>query len=411
MKKTLIAAALLAGFAGAASAQSSVTLYGVVDMGIEFQNVKSGNNFRFTDGITTKSSMSKFGMVSGVQNGSRWGLKGVEDLGGGLKANFVYESSVNANDGTGANNFTRQSTVGLSSSTWGAIDLGRRTAPSTYAFSGIDPFGSAFGTAALTKSFGTNFIRYSNMVMYTTPNFSGFTAAVGYSFDTALGNGRVLQSTTNNPVNPVVPYAYETNNKTRAISIGLRYANGPLLVAGTWDRINAAGSAYVGVPPNAAGLNSDKIDVWALGATYDFKIAKIHAAYGQQIGGVVNNQALIGGTALVPELTSNPAGSTVSGGGLLFAAGARTNSWMVGLTAPIGDNVKVFGSVQQLIPGGTFNTWTVSRMSDQTIASIGATYDLSKRTNLYAYYSYVNNVAMLNGVKANTVAVGIRHRF
>ena len=386
MKKTLLAAALLAGFAGAASAQSSVTLYGVVDVGIQVQNLKSGNNFRFVSGGQTKTSMTNVGMVSGVQNGSRWGLKGVEDLGNGLKANFVYESAITV--GTGASTgFTRQSTLGLTSTSWGALDLGRRTSPGTYAFSGIDPFGASFGTAALDSSFGAQFIRYSNMVMYTTPNFSGFNASVGYSFDTGLTgyNG--------NNVTPAVPFAYETNNKQRAISVGLRYANGPLLLGAAFDQINA---------PASANYIRDKVTAWMLGGTYDFKVVKLHAAYGQQVGGTIE-----GTNAL--STAGFTGGVTNSQGGVLFANGARTQSWMIGATAPIGAATSVFGSVQQMLPGGTYKT--AVNTATQTVASIGVTYSLSKRTNLYGYYSYANNVAMLDGVKANTVTVGVRHLF
>lgn len=388
MKKTLLAAALLAGFAGAASAQSSVTLYGVVDIGIQYQNLKSGNNFVFASGGQTKTSMTNVGLVSGVQNGSRWGLKGVEDLGNGLKANFVYESAVTV--GTGATTgFTRQSTLGLNSSSWGALDLGRRTSPGTYAFSGIDPFGAAFGTAALDSSFGNQFIRYSNMVMYTTPSFSGFNASVGYSFDTGL-NG----FTGNPPVGiGAAPFAYETNNKTRAVSVGLRYANGPLLLGAAFDQINA---------PASLNLARDKVTAWMLGGTYDFKVAKLHAAYGQQVGGTIEGTNALSSAGFTGGVTN-------SQGGVLFANGARSQSWMIGATAPIGAATNLFGSVQQMLPGGTYKT--AVNTATQTVASIGVTYSLSKRTNLYGYYSYVNNVAMLDGVKANTVTVGVRHLF
>lgn len=403
MKKKLLAAALLAGFAGAASAQSSVTLYGVVDVGIQYQNIKTGSTYArqsiMPDGtIQRKESFTNVGMVSGVQNGSRWGLKGVEDLGNGLKANFVYESAVNAANGTGNNNFTRQATLGLSSSSWGALDLGRRTSPGTYAFSGIDPFGAAFGTSALQNSFGTQFIRYSNMVMYTTPNFSGFTGSIGYSFDTGMGIAQ-MPGSSNNVIGVFSPWTYETNNKTRALSIGLRYANGPLLVSAGYDRIQA---------PSSASMDSSKIDIWMLGGTYDFKVAKIHAAYGQQVGGVVGVwgvQGPIGGAQATP--TAN----YIGGNNALFAAGARTQSWMVGLSAPVSDSVNVFGSVQQMLPSGSFKTWPVNNVANQTVGSVGATYSLSKRTNLYAYYSHGSNMGMLSGVKVNTFTVGMRHRF
>ena len=375
MKKTLLAAALLAGFAGAASAQSSVTLYGVADVGYTYQNIKAPGG----------TSKSQFAMASGQQNGSRWGLKGVEDLGNGLKANFVYESGITLNSGS-SSNFTRQSTFGLSSKSWGSIDLGRRTTPGTWAFSGIDPFGAAFGTAALDASMGAQFMRLSNMIMYTSPNISGFGAAIGYSSQTGLaGRGVGIAKET----------AFSTSEKFRALSVGLRYANGPLLIAGMYDTY---------MPPS----NSTKTTAakqWNLGATYDLKVVKISAAYGQNIDGIVEGQSTINNAGL-------SGGDQNTGGGVLFAQGARTSSWMLGLTAPVGGASSVFASVQQMIPGGNFKE-TIGSFSSatQTTASLGYTYTMSKRTNLYAYYSYTNNVLMVSEVKANQLGVGIRHRF
>ena len=375
MKKTLLAAALLAGFAGAASAQSSVTLYGVADVGYTYQNIKAPGG----------TSKSQFAMASGQQNGSRWGLKGVEDLGNGLKANFVYESGITLNSGS-SSNFTRQSTFGLSSKSWGSIDLGRRTTPGTWAFSGIDPFGAAFGTAALDASMGAQFMRLSNMIMYTSPNISGFGAAIGYSSQTGLaGRGVGIAKET----------AFSTSEKFRALSVGLRYANGPLLIAGMYDTY---------MPPS----NSTKTTAakqWNLGATYDLKVVKISAAYGQNIDGIVEGQSTINNAGL-------SGGDQNTGGGVLFAQGARTSSWMLGLTAPVGGASSVFASVQQMIPGGNFKE-TIGSFSSatQTTASLGYTYTMSKRTNLYAYYSYTNNVLMVSEVKANQLGFGIRHRF
>jgi len=391
MKKTLLAAALLTGFAGAASAQSSVTLYGLLDVGVEYQNLKSGNNYAFTSGSLTKNSMTRVGLASGQTAGSRWGLKGVEDLGNGLKANFVYEAGVNVASGA-STNFTRQATLGLNSSKWGAVDLGRRVSAGTQAFSGIDPFGASWGTSALDSSMGSQYIRYSNQIAYATPNISGFTGLISYSFDTGLAAfGVTPGATAPSAVN--APFSYETNNKTRAVSVGLRYANGPLLVSAIWDQLNA---------PASANLNSSKVNAWSVGGTYDFKVAKLHAAYGQQIGGIVE-----GTTALSNAGISGGVSNT--NGGVLFAGGARTQSWMVGASAPIGGATRVIASVQQMLPGGTFKTAT--NTATQTVASIGVTYELSKRTNLYGYYSYVNNYAMLDGVKANTVGAGVRHQF
>ena len=375
MKKTLLAAALLAGFAGAASAQSSVTLYGVADVGYSYQNIKAPGG----------ETRSQFAMASGQQNGSRWGLKGVEDLGNGLKANFVYESSITLNSGA-SSGFTRQSTLGLSSKSWGSVDLGRRTSPGTWAFSGIDPFGAAFGTSALDASMGATFIRLSNMIMYTTPNISGFGAAIGYSSQTGLaGRGTGIAKET----------AFSTSEKFRALSVGLRYANGPLLISGMYD-------TYM-PPSNSAKTTAAK--QWNLGGTYDLKMVKIHAAYGQNIDGIVEGQTTINNAAI-------SGGDQNTGGGVLFVPGARTSSWMLGLSAPVGGAGKVFANVQQMIPGGDFKE-TIGSLSSatQTTASIGYTYTMSKRTNLYAFYSYTNNVFMVNDVTANQVGVGVRHRF
>lgn len=375
MKKTLLAAALLAGFAGAASAQSSVTLYGVADVGYAYQQIKAPGG----------TSKSQFAMASGQQNGSRWGLKGVEDLGNGLKANFVYESAITLNSGA-STGFTRQSTFGLSGKSWGSVDLGLRTTPGTWAFSGIDPFGSAFGTAALDASMGAQFMRFSNMIMYTSPNISGFGAAIGYSSQTGLAyRGVGIAKET----------SFSTSEKNRALSVGLRYANGPLLIAGMYD-------TYM-PPSNSAKTTAAK--QWNLGATYDLKVVKIHAAYGQNIDGIVEGQSTINNAGL-------SGGDQNTGGGVLFVQGARTSSWMLGLKAPVGGASSVFVSVQQMIPGGNFKQ-TIGAFSSatQTTASLGYTYNMSKRTNLYAYYSYTNNVFMVSQVKANQLGVGIRHRY
>lgn len=375
MKKTLLAAALLAGFAGAASAQSSVTLYGVADVGYSYQSIEAPGGAKRT----------QFAMASGQQNGSRWGLKGVEDLGNGLKANFVYESSVTLNNGTGNSGFTRQSTLGLKGS-FGAIDLGRRTSPGTWAFSGIDPFGAAFGTSALDASMGAQFMRLSNMIMYTTPSMSGFGAALGYSTDTGLtsrGTGKNSEP------------KFSTTNKMRALSVGVRYANGPLLISGMYD-------TYM---PASGSQNTTAAKQWNLGATYDLKMVKIHAAYGQNIDGIVEGLSTINNA-------ETSGGDQNTGGGVLFVNGARTNSWMLGLSAPVGGAGKVFANVQQMIPGGEFKQ-TIGEFSSatQTTASIGYTYTMSKRTNLYAFYSYTNNVLMASDVTANQIGVGVRHRF
>ena len=405
MKKTLLAAALLTGFAGAASAQNSVTLYGVVSVGVKYQTISAPTNAKFANGNT---SLSRVIMESGQQSGSRWGLKGVEDLGNGLKANFVYESGVNVTTGA-STGFTRQATLGLESDSWGGLQFGRAVSPGTVAFSGIDPFGASFGTSSLTSSQGNTFIRYSNMIQYSTPNISGFSGLFGWSFDPGLESnsfqdGAKTQAANNDPAGKPITTAtngagFETNNKNRVASAGLRYANGPILVAGIFDYVYSDNR-------NVTAVNDTNIKSWSVGGTYDFKVAKVHASYGQNIDGIIGASDLDAGIV-------ETGGPTNADEGALFVKGARTQSWMFGLSAPVGAAGKVFGSVQQRMVKGNFNVTSEDGVGTGTMttASLGYTYGFSKRTNLYAYYSYQNNVANLDGADSNMVGVGLRHLF
>jgi len=202
MKKTLIAAALLAGFAGAAQAETSVTLYGIVDLGVGYQKIKGGpGDF---DG-------SKFGLVSGNQNGSRWGLRGTEDLGGGTRAVFTLESGFEANNGRSAQGsrlFGRQSTVGLANDAWGQLDFGRQTNIGSKYFGSIDPFGAGFGQANIGAGFSAlNTVRYDNMIQYQTP-----TAASKSALATRSTPAAVLRA-------PTASARTKTNVPSRLVSV------------------------------------------------------------------------------------------------------------------------------------------------------------------------------------------------
>src|ERR1700730_16325238 len=128
MKKTLLALAVLGAFAGAASAQTNVTVYGIVDAGVQYKN----------DGNPAGKTLS---LQSGIQNGSRLGFKGTEDLGGGLSAIFTFENGFNVDDGTlgqGNRLFGRQAWVGLNGG-FGTVKLGRQQTALYYALTEIDP--------------------------------------------------------------------------------------------------------------------------------------------------------------------------------------------------------------------------------------------------------------------------------
>lgn len=373
MKKTLLAAALLAGFAGVAQAETSVTLYGIIDTGIGYNKVK-GDGF---DG-------SKIGMINGVQNGSRWGLRGTEDLGDGLQAVFQLESGFNSGNGNHAQNdrlFGRQATIGLQSDSWGRLDFGRQTNIASKYFGSIDPFGAGFGQANIGVGMSAmNTVRYDNMVMYQTPSYSGFQFGVGYSFsvdDNAGDADRV---------------GFRTADNVRGITTGLRYVNGPLNVALSYDQLNASN--------NQAQEEVDATPrVYGIGASYDFEVVKLSLAYARTTDGWFAGQGVSG---LQFGAGENGLGSNV------FADGFKSNSYLLGLSAPIGGASKLFGSWQMVDPSNDKLTGGEEKMN---IFSLGYTYDLSKRTNLYAYGSYAKNFAFLDDVKSTAVGVGIRHRF
>jgi predicted porin len=386
MKKTLLAAALLAGFAGVAQAETSVTLYGILDTGIGYQKIK-GNGI---------SDQSKFGMMNGVQNGSRWGLRGSEDLGDGLRAVFTIESGFNSGDGKSAQGgrlFGRQATIGLASNSWGQLDFGRQTNVASKFFGSIDPFAEGFGLANIGTSFSSaNTTRYDNMVLYQSPSFGGFQVGVGYSFN--------IDDQDDDET------GYNTNNNQRGITTGLRYVNGPLNLAAAYDQVNRNSELADDGGPDGTG---DKIKSWMLGGAYDFEVVKVSAAYGQTKGGWIQASSISG------LFTS---GSPDLGGSVLptntYSDDFKTQQWLLGLSAPIGGATSVFGSWQRvnvkdnsLYTSGSFE----GEDSNQNVYSLGVTYDLSKRTNLYALGSYAKNFGFVDGLKSTLVGVGIRHRF
>src|SRR5690606_14837233 len=214
MKKTLLAAALTVGFFGVAHAETSVTLYGIIDTGIGYNKVEVGD-----------TDAKKVGLINGVQSGSRWGLKGTEDLGDGLQAVFQLENGFDSSTGYGAQDdrmFGRHATIGLQGDSWGRLDLGRQTNIASKYFADVaSPFGASFGQANIGATFGSaNTVRWDNMVMYQTPNFSGFQFGVGYSFNT---NGAQRSSLDVDGVYDL----NESDRNNRGITAGLRYANGP----------------------------------------------------------------------------------------------------------------------------------------------------------------------------------------
>lgn len=397
MKKTLLAAALLAGFAGAASAQSSVTLYGIVDGGLRYNN----NSYANGDGA------SSFGLAYGQQSGNRFGLKGVEDIGGGNKATFVLENGFDLGNGTLGQSgrlFGRAAWMGLENNSWGYVRVGRQLNFATeYVGIPVDPFGTGFGQLNMGAAFGVvNTDRISNAIKYQTPNMSGFQAGIGYSF--ATGNSAVYSADANgnNKVGTSgTGYNFATSNNTRQLTIGAKYANGPIYVAASYDKLYADN----GNTPNVAtqlGRNAS-ISSWNVAGTYDFKVVKLALGYGQTRDGAVLGQGtgVTGASSVAQRLGSS--------GDLIFAPAVGTNSYIVGLTVPVNPVSRVLLSWNMLTPNT--NMQDAYNASNQTAYNIAYTYDFTKRTNLYALFGYMNNVGTVDTAKSTLIGLGMRHQF
>ncbi|SHI17446.1 porin [Pollutimonas bauzanensis] len=403
MKKTLLAAALIAGFAGVAQAETSVTLYGILDGGIGYQKV-SGSSSR-SGAANTSIDGKRVGLINGIQSGNRWGLKGSEDLGSGLRAVFVLESGFTLADGRHAQNdrlFGRQATLGLAGDSWGQLDFGRQTNISSKYLAAADPFGEGFDQANIGVAFTTsNTTRYDNMVMYQTPNFSGFQLGVGYSFNVD-GSQSWDRDTT---VGGIDLNTKDSNKK--ALTTGLRYANGPLAVALTYDQVKSGSSVTGGtytLNPTTGAITlspaavSDNVTIKSLnlGGSFDFEVAKLHLAIGQTRDGLFQSQTF-GDNATIRPFTG--------------LDGLKVNSYLVGATVPLGN-------------GSLLASWTMADPTDkpdsagvndewdkQQTYSVGYTYGLSKRTNLYAIGSYAKHIHFLPDAKSTLVGVGVRHQF
>jgi predicted porin len=182
MKKTLIALAAVAA-TGAAFAQSSVTLYGVADVAVGKVNTAAGAGLSNTISPTLMTS-SKLLLPTSLNNGtSRWGVKGTEDLGGGLKAGFNFEAGLSLADGSanksGGQMFSRAANVSLMGG-FGEIRAGRSLTPSYYSVASWELTGTAnYSVVANQFNYAGAGARDSGLVMYRSPSFGGLTVDFG----------------------------------------------------------------------------------------------------------------------------------------------------------------------------------------------------------------------------------------
>jgi predicted porin len=368
LKKNLIVTAILLGTVGAASAQSNVSIYGIVDASI------TGDRGGAAGGVNKVSS--------GAASASRIGFKGSEDLGDGVSAIFQLETGVKIDDGTlDATNtlFNRQAFVGLKSTTAGTVTLGRQYTAYHNALATIaDPFGTGYagGSKNLFPDSGTN-VRTSNTIMYSTPNFSGVTADVSYAAGEQAGN----------------------NDAGRQFGGSIGYANGPLNVRVAYNNKNTdiaaipALGTVAAVPGTSRSIGHNTL----VAANYDFGVIKAFLGLGFDKG-----------TGSAPIANTN----NTFGYRTAPTASLDGNEQLIGLSAPVGTGT-VLASVQRKNDKTRFN-------QDATGWGVAYLYPLSKRSNLYAAYATINNkngagYTVQNNTESGTgdkgYNLGFRHMF
>ncbi|NOL50266.1 porin [Pelistega europaea] len=404
MKKTLLVAALAAGFAGVAHAESSVTLYGVVDAGYGYKAEK------ITNGDVTIKTRT-LGAQSGVQNGSRWGLKGSEDLGNGTSAIFQLESGFSVGDGTskqGGRLFGRTALVGLTGDSWGTFTIGRQANAGDAFVSGFDPFQTGWNQASSNNTFGdVVFRRYDSVIKYVSPDFSGFQFGVGlvHSDKKITKNGNYIYKVDEKTGKTLYDQPL-SGGKTTGVTFGFGYNNGPLSFGASADIAKV--KTYGLLVPQSKTMTS-----WALGASYDFDVVKVYAMYGQQHNGQFGEDSgsYFDSVSDMKVIFDN--GKEAYLGNVIQGDGLRNQAWLVGLSAPVGEAGKVLFSYQ----GGVLKNKDVDNLKFKTHAfSLGYRHALSKRTSVYALASYAKGKVkgFTNGsvkYKSTEVVLGLTHKF
>lgn len=363
MKKTLIALAALAA-TGAVMAQSSVTIYGVVDVGFT-----SVNN----SGV---GSTDNTGLTSSNMTTNRLGFRGVEDLGGGLKAKFQIETGLAADAPAASTIGDRGAWVGLEGG-FGEVRLGREYSTTFWSGFLFSPFGTGgvgngFGFANRVVAHGAtgqaNPIWNSNAITYSTPRMAGFQAHGQYAFDEVAAAG---------------------NNAGRSAGLRLNYSAGPLMAEVAFSETDGGATLAAASPVLGLTTSADHKSVVG-GISYDFGVVKLMTNFGQEKANVAATGASI----------------------------AKVTNFEIGAVAPVG-------------PGRLRASYNSSKIDVAALAvdpkitkfAVGYIYDLSKRTAVYATVASLKNKnganLALNGPASTNSAngrstgynVGISHVF
>lgn len=392
-KKSLAAVALLGAFAGSAFA-ADVTLYGVLDEGFLYTHKDADK--------TGVDAVDKFELRNGIQAGSRWGLKGTEDLGNGLKVGFILESGFNADDGTQSVSgtlFNREASLNVMGP-FGQLSLGKIGAitqgTSSWGKVGaVSAFGTSYGAANVgnaTNVFAATVGVMDNTIAYQTPKFAGFTVYAQYS----MGSSKAAaQDADGNWTQTMVENESSTD---RYYALGATYANGPVNLYFAVDSVNYA--SYfdkTGTTTTPSTKDMDDSLTVAFGGSYDFSVVKVFA------GAQYFDEVLVKTVSGLSNVGLDSLGKMKG-----YALQASASAPLAGGTGYFGVGYVDSSEADSVVTGKEFDL-------KYYVASVGYKYDLSKRTNVYGVLSYAKgdqDVAIYDR-KPSMVGfgVGLRHNF
>ena len=356
MKKTLIAVAALSAMAASAMA-ADVTLYGRLDTGLVYQHSENLANVK----------TNKFSMESGFTTGSRWGLKGTEEI-GSAKVGFILEGGFNSDDGRlgqGGRIFGRECVLTVGGD-FGTFYFGRiasivSDSGSVGLLGNASVFGNAYGYANMKATTGAEFDRYDNTIAYASPSLSGLSFNVQYSMQ--KNNSSATRE--------------NTAESDRYLAGGLKYANGPFTAVLAADYVMYAGH------------NVDEGYNIVLGGNYKFSAATVYVK-----GAYFDNALNIKDT---------------------FGCFAEATTQMKGWGVEVGTKVPAFGG-DILAAVGYRNAENVNNSNDEykyLAANVGYTYSFSKRTSLWSVIGYAQEKGEVadETAKGFQVGVGLVHKF
>ncbi|SKD04668.1 Outer membrane protein (porin) [Burkholderia sp. CF099] len=392
MNKTLLTAAAVvaASLSQASLAQSSVSLYGVLDTGIDWiSNQKAAGG-----------GHSAWGVQSGNLSTNRWGLKATEDLGGGLSAIFDLENGFNIDNGkfsNGGDEFGRQAWIGLSSSQYGTLTLGRQYDSMVDFVAPLSATGSGFGGNVAEHPFDNdnlnNDVRMNNAVKYRSVNYGGLVFGGAVAFSNAAGG-------------------FSNND---AYTAGASYTTGPFSLATAYFQANHPGG--LNSPANTGGaLSSADGDAVLVGERERLIGAAVRYATGPAAVGFVFTRSMLDAPG---EIAQGGAYSTLNGNKLTF------NNYELNAKYAMTPQLSLGGSYT--FTDGRFDTEAGNLSPRWNSFMLQADYSLSRRTDAYLEGVYqhasgragvtplanagIYSLAAASNGKQAVIAAGIRHRF